>query len=123
MNDVCVVGVSQVSMRGFAYYQPALYYAVPRLRDGVVTWRRKCLFLTPSRAYPRAARAAEDYAAENGFPIDFDVKHGDRVPKHVAKRLAELSEADNTMHDWLAAHGLSFSDDADGSVQEEGGVE
>jgi len=112
MSDLCVVSVTHVGMRGFAYYQPALYYPAPRVRDGAVTCRRKCVLLTPYRSYSRACRDAENYAADNGLFVDFDIKRGMRVTKQVFKRLAELYEGD-------AGTGA----DVDAGTDREGGVE
>lgn len=76
--DHQIVSVTRIPSGGYAYFQPAIYTAIPRL-DGVVTWRRTSLVCEASRSEAKAHRAALVFAEDSGLTVDFTVRHGRKV--------------------------------------------
>lgn len=91
--DHQIVSVTRLATGGYPYFQPAVYTATPRL-DGVVTWRRTALVCVSTRSEAKAKREAEDYAADNGLSIDFNIRHGVKVkrPRYAAVAVRAASE-------------------------------
>jgi hypothetical protein len=107
MTTPCSVSVAIVNLRGFHYYHTAIYYAVPRVSDGTVTWRRRYVLEQGAcRSAGKARRAAQDYAYDNGLPFDQNIRHGQIVPPEVAEIVLNDKSAERLAAEWIAASRL-----------------
>ena len=107
MTTPCSVSVAVVSLRGFHYYHTAIYYAVPRVSDGTVTWRRRYVMEQGAcRSAGKARRAAMDYAYDNGLPFDPNLRHGQIASPEVAELVLNDKAAKGLAAEWMAASRL-----------------